>query len=122
MNTLKNIWWRIVGEALAVLWGIECWLTDRPIRRCPVCNEWQPREHTHPGPRDPGEARRDLLLWMRLDPDFGPEMLRCLRGVPEFVQFVAENISLPDPPPGDDPLALFRRKPLSERRPGAVAR
>lgn len=112
MNTLKNIWWRIVGEALAVLAGFECWWWARPARRCPVCNEWQPRDHTHPGPRDPDETRRDLLLCMHLDPDFGREMLRCLRGVPEFVEFAAKNINLPDPPRSDDPLALFRRKPL----------
>jgi hypothetical protein len=121
MNALKNIWWRIVGEALAVLAGIECWLTERPARRCPVCNEWQPRDHTHPGPRDPEEIGRDLLLCMRLDPDLGREVLRCLRGVPEFVEFVAENINLPDPPLGGDPLAVFRRKPSSGHGSGPVA-
>jgi hypothetical protein len=48
MNTMKNLWWRIVGEAVAVLWGIECWWKDRPIRRCPVCDEWHPRRATIP--------------------------------------------------------------------------
>jgi hypothetical protein len=61
--------------------------------------------------------RRDLLMCMRLDPDFGPEMLRCLRGMPEFAEFVAQNIRLPDPPPNEDPLAIFRPKPI----PGALA-
>lgn len=121
MNTLKNIWWRIAGEAMAVLAGFECWLMSRPARRCPVCDEWQPRDHTH-AERDPDETRRDLLLCMCLDPDFGRDMLRCLRGVPEFVEFVRQNINLPDPPRGDDPLALFRRKLLSERGRGPVAR
>jgi hypothetical protein len=121
MNTLKNIWWRIVGEAMAILAGIECWLTARPARRCPVCDEWQPHDHTHPE-HDPDETRRALLMCMRLDPDFGPEMLRCLRGVPEFAEYVAENIGLPDPPPGDDPLAIFRRKPFQGSGPGPVAR
>lgn len=114
---MKNLWWRIVGELWAVLWGIECWWNDRPIRRCPICDEWQPREHTHPGSRDPDETRRNLLLWMHFDPDFGREMLRCLRGVPEFAEFVAQNIGLPDPPRSEDPLAIFRPKPL----PGGLA-
>jgi hypothetical protein len=113
---MKNLLWRIVGEVLAVLWGIECWFADRPIRRCPVCNEWQPREHTHPGPRNPDETRRNLLFWMHFDPEFGPEMLRCLRSVPEFAEFVAQNIGLPDPPPNEDPLAIFRPKALPGRR------
>ena len=109
-NTMKNLWLRIVGELWAVLWGIECWWRDRPIHHCPVCNEWQPREHTHPVPRDPAETRRDLLIGMRFDPDFGAEMLRCLRDVPEFAEFVAQTINLPDPPRNEDPLAVFRRK------------
>ena len=114
---MKNLWLRLVGEALAVLWGIECWLTNRPIRRCPVCDEWQPREHTHRGPRDPDETRRDLLIGMRFDPGFGAEMLRCLRGVPEFAEFVTQNIGLPDPPPNEDPFAICRPEPL----PGGLA-
>lgn len=65
MNALKNLWWRIVGEAWAVLWGVERWWKDRPIRRCPVCDDWQPCEHIHLGERDPDETRRDLLMCMR---------------------------------------------------------
>jgi hypothetical protein len=107
---MKTLWLRLVGETVAVLWGIECWLTNRPIRRCPVCDEWQPREHSHPGPRDPVETRRNLLVWMHFDPEFGAEMLRCLRDVPEFAEFVAQTISLPDPPRNEHPLAVFRRK------------
>jgi hypothetical protein len=114
---MKNLWWRIVGEALAVLWGIVCWLEARPIRYCEACDEWHRPDENHPAPRDPDETRRALLCWMHFDPDFGPEMLRCLRGVPEFAEFVAQNIGLPDPPRSEDPLAIFRPKPL----PGGLA-
>jgi hypothetical protein len=92
MNTMKKLLWRLVGEAIAVLWGMVCWLEARPVRRCEVCDEWHRPDEKHPAQRDSDETRRALLFWMQVDPEFGPEMLRCLRDVPEFAEFVARNM------------------------------
>jgi hypothetical protein len=34
---------RIVGEALAIMYGLHCWRLGRPLRYCPECDCWWPR-------------------------------------------------------------------------------
>jgi len=109
MNTLKNISSRIVGEALAVLWGTVRWLEARPRRRCEACDEWHRPDENHPVPPDPEERRIGLLQCMNFLPDFGREILACLRDEPEFAEFVTRNIAAPDPHRASTPEGAFSR-------------
>jgi hypothetical protein len=43
MNRLKKLFRRIVGEGLAIMYGLHCWRLGRPLRYCPECDCWWPR-------------------------------------------------------------------------------
>jgi DNA-directed RNA polymerase subunit RPC12/RpoP len=53
-----NIYWRLIGEALAIYAAIIFWRRERPVYKCTKCDEWVSGYHYHPFLLDETEEHR----------------------------------------------------------------